>query len=187
MFVATPLGLFGGAPPCGGRFRGVRQTAAWDADPDVVSATKERIEGRYLSDEFRAGFKAEVNTPGDLAETTAALLDRRILELIGLARSAGAMAVGWEQAREFGRSRRVGLVVIASDAGPHSQRRMTGLAPDAPVLDMFDGETLGRAVGRDRAVNALVEHGKIADTLIRLSVGIEDVDDLVEDLDQALG
>ncbi|MFN2100817.1 amidohydrolase family protein [Altererythrobacter sp. MF3-039] len=42
----------------GGRFRGVRQTAAWDADPNVVSGTKERIEGRYVSDEFRSGFTA---------------------------------------------------------------------------------------------------------------------------------
>ena len=41
-----------------GRFRGVRQTAAWDADPGVVSGTKDRTEGRYVSDEFRAGFSA---------------------------------------------------------------------------------------------------------------------------------
>lgn len=42
----------------GQRFKGVRQTAAWDADPDVLGSPFPRVEKRYVSDEFREGFKA---------------------------------------------------------------------------------------------------------------------------------
>ena len=35
--------------------------------------------------------------------------------------------------------------------------------------------------------NALREAGGVTDNLIRLSVGVEDVEDLIADLDQALG
>lgn len=42
----------------GGRFRGVRHTAAWDADPEVLFAYSPRFEKRYLDRGFRAGLAA---------------------------------------------------------------------------------------------------------------------------------
>lgn len=42
----------------GERFKGVRQTAAWDADPDVLGSPFPRVEKRYVADDFREGFKA---------------------------------------------------------------------------------------------------------------------------------
>lgn len=40
----------------GGRFRGIRHSASWDADPDVLGPLRGRTPGLYLSDQFRAGF-----------------------------------------------------------------------------------------------------------------------------------
>ena len=41
-----------------GRFKGIRQTAAWDADPEVLGQPFDAPEGFYGSDAFRAGFAA---------------------------------------------------------------------------------------------------------------------------------
>jgi L-fuconolactonase len=41
----------------GGRFRGIRRAAAWDADPDVPNHRTEPGEGVFLRDDFRAGYR----------------------------------------------------------------------------------------------------------------------------------
>ncbi|HEY3059640.1 MAG TPA: amidohydrolase family protein [Chloroflexota bacterium] len=41
----------------GGRFRGIRQSAAWDADPGLPPPRINPGPGLYLRDDFRAGFK----------------------------------------------------------------------------------------------------------------------------------
>jgi predicted TIM-barrel fold metal-dependent hydrolase len=41
----------------GGRFRGIRNSASWDADKDVLGPLNRVEKGLYLSDPFRAGFK----------------------------------------------------------------------------------------------------------------------------------
>ena len=116
---------------------------------------------------FKAGFKSEVHTPENLIETTAALLDRRMIELLGLARGAGQIGAGWEQSQQFSRKHAVGAVLVASDASEGSRRKLMGLARNAPVLDMFDAVTLGCALGRERVVNALVARGRFAKLLLR--------------------
>ena len=116
---------------------------------------------------FKAGFKADVHTPDNLIEMTVTLLDRRMIELLGLARGAGQIGAGWEQSQQFSRKHAIGLVLVASDASEGSRRKLIGLARNVPVLDMLDAATLGRALGRERVVNALVSRGRFADLLFR--------------------
>ena len=67
----------------GGRFRGVRQSASWDADKDVLGPLARIEGGLYASDAFRSGF-------GELAKRNlsfdAWLLEPQLPELISLAR-----------------------------------------------------------------------------------------------------
>ena len=41
----------------GGRFRGVRNSASWDADTEVLGPLNRMQPGHYLRDDFRAGFR----------------------------------------------------------------------------------------------------------------------------------
>src|SRR3954466_12875095 len=41
----------------GGRFRGIRNSASWDADTEVLGPLNRMQAGHYLRDDFRAGFK----------------------------------------------------------------------------------------------------------------------------------
>ena len=157
------------------------QLLRYVVDPDgvVVADVAGRLPGRGVwvtpdrailakaigGGRFKAGFRADVTTPDNLLAETERLLDRRLVELVGLARGAGHIAAGWEQAREFARKHAIGLALVAADAAPGARRKLLGLASGAPVMDMLDAATLGRAMGRERVVNALVMRGKFADML----------------------
>jgi L-fuconolactonase len=68
----------------GGRFRGVRFSASWDEDGDVLGPLNRLREGLYLSDQFRAGFRrlAKLGLSFD-----AWLLEPQLPDLIDLARA----------------------------------------------------------------------------------------------------
>jgi len=68
----------------GGRFRGIRQSAAWDADPEVMGPFGSRRAGLYGSDRFREGFAALA--PLGLS-FDAWLLEPQLPELTDLARA----------------------------------------------------------------------------------------------------
>ena len=66
------------------RFRGIRHSAAWDADPATLGPPFSAREGLYLSDAFRTGFAAY----GDYGLTFDAwLLEPQLGDLIDLARA----------------------------------------------------------------------------------------------------
>ncbi|WP_293906484.1 amidohydrolase family protein [Phenylobacterium sp.] len=68
----------------GGRFRGIRVGAAWDADPEVLGPLNRPHGGQYLRDDFRAGFRhlAPMGLSFD-----AWLLEPQLPDLIDLARA----------------------------------------------------------------------------------------------------
>jgi L-fuconolactonase len=68
----------------GGRFRGIRNSASWDADPEVLGPLNRMQAGHYLRDDFRAGFKhlAPMGFSFD-----AWMLEPQLPDLIDLARA----------------------------------------------------------------------------------------------------
>jgi len=68
----------------GGRFRGVRHAAAWDADPNVLGPPFHHPAGLYLDSQFRAGF-AELGKRGLTFD--AWLLEPQLDDLLSLARA----------------------------------------------------------------------------------------------------
>jgi predicted TIM-barrel fold metal-dependent hydrolase len=66
----------------GGRFRGVRNAASWDADPGILGPIGRQPAGRYLDPKFREGF-AELGKRG--LSFDAWLLEPQLPDLIELA------------------------------------------------------------------------------------------------------
>ncbi|MGL1180861.1 hypothetical protein ACSTLD_24360, partial [Vibrio parahaemolyticus] len=64
---------------------------------------------------FSRAARRSVTVPTDLAETVEALLERRCLNLIGLARRAGQAVAGFEKVREALQHGRVALLLAAAD------------------------------------------------------------------------
>jgi L-fuconolactonase len=68
----------------GGRFRGIRNSASWDADKDVLGPLQRVEAGLYLSDQFRSGFR-HLSAMG--LSFDAWLLEPQLPDLIDLARA----------------------------------------------------------------------------------------------------
>lgn len=79
---------------------------------------------------------------------------RRLLQLVGLARRAGYVAVGTRAVREAASRGEVCVVVVAGDATDNARKRLRSLngRPDIEVIEFGTRGSLGRAVGREEAV-----------------------------------
>lgn len=119
-----------------------------------VDANREVLARALARNQFAKAARAPVTAPADLVDQVQAMLLRRCLDLVGLARRAGELVVGFDQVEEWLRRGRCGLVLTASDGSADGRRRIEALAGVVPVLDPFDRAELGSAVGREEAVHA---------------------------------
>lgn len=148
---------------------------------DVVPDVDERLPGRgfWLSADreflkkactknlFAKAARSSVIVPDDLCDRVEALLVRRCLHLIGLARRAGEVVFGYEKVRARLRSGRSGLVFVASDASPGARERMRGLTSGSTVVDVLRASELALTDGRNRIVHLMVEPGALTVRLKR--------------------
>jgi ribosomal protein L7Ae-like RNA K-turn-binding protein len=76
---------------------------------------------------------------------------RRLLELLGLAARAGAIITGIDSVRRAAREDKVFRVILADDAAPGQQGKLTPLldARKVPFHSQFTRFELGAALGRD--------------------------------------
>ena len=115
---------------------------------------------------FSKAARQSVTIPDDLVALVAAGLKRRCLDRLGLARRAGLVAVGFEKVRAQASTGQTVLILEAADGAADGRRKITGLAPDALVIDVFTGAELGQALGRDHAVHVGLEADRLTDTLM---------------------
>lgn len=125
-----------------------------EADRRVLeSAEARRTFGRLGVREF---------DPGRLASEIERQLERRCLDLLGLAQRARAVAVGFDAVRQALAADQAAVVLVARDASPHARKRFHQLPEGTVRVEAFDRVTLGRALGRDDAVYVALLRGKLA-------------------------
>ena len=116
---------------------------------------------------FARAARGPVIVPPDLRAGLEAALIRRIGELIGLARRAGQAVAGFDKAREWLRTGRVGLIVQASDGSAAERARfLSGAANSVAVWDPLPAAALGRVFGRDHVVHVAIAPGRLAGRLM---------------------
>lgn len=156
-------------------------------DGDVVPDLDERLPGRGLwlsanraaaeralaKNLFSKAARRAVRATPDLIDRTAALLERRCLDAVGLANRAGQAVAGFEKVREalktgrVGRAGAPGLLVEAADGSLDQRGKVLALAPGLPVIDLFPSSALAGALGREHAVHAVLARGRLAEGLMR--------------------
>ena len=124
------------------------------ADRDVVNTACAR-------NLFAKGFCAAVVVDDDLCDRVEGLVAKRCLDLLGLARRAGAAAAGFERVRELLASDGAAVLVFARDAAD-GRRRLERLAAGVPVVTLFSAAELARALGREHVVYVALAKGRVA-------------------------
>ena len=140
-----------------------------------VCADRRSLEEALRRGAFARAFRRPVSTAPGMADATERLLANRILSLLGLARRAGDLVLGFEAVRESLREARPAALVEASDASADGQERILSLAraiygagenkPPA-VIACFSASELGMALGRERVVHACLRQGRFASSLM---------------------
>jgi len=121
---------------------------------------------------FSRAARRPVTVPDDLAGRLEAMLVRRCLDGLGLARRAGQAVCGFEKVCAEVRAGRAALILAARDASRDGREKVRALAVGMggtgtiPVIELFDGAELGSVFGRDTAVHVCVSPGKLARRLV---------------------
>lgn len=110
---------------------------------------------------------AAVFDPTELADLVERLLQRRSIELIGLARRAGQAVAGFEKVKAWCREGRVAVLLAAADGGADGRAKIRVLAADAVLVDVLTAEELGQAFARPHAVHGALAPGGLADEVAR--------------------
>jgi ribosomal protein L7Ae-like RNA K-turn-binding protein len=98
----------------------------------------------------------------------AALIERRCLDLLGLARRAGQVVAGFEKVDAALRSGRTGVLIEAADGAQDGRAKLRGLARGVPVVSCLDSAALASALGRSGpVVHAVIAPGRLAQRFLR--------------------
>lgn len=131
-----------------------------------LSARLNVLETACTRGAFAKAARGPVTVPPDLTSVLQEALARRIGEFLGLARRAGQAVCGFQKAREWLVTGRVGLVMEASDGSVEERARFLGrFAETMTVVHPLDGATLGSVFGRDHVVHVAIAKGRLAQTL----------------------
>ncbi|MEA1938514.1 MAG: RNA-binding protein [Pseudomonadota bacterium] len=132
-----------------------------------VKAEREALAKAVAKKRFGYAARSKVEVPTDLTQNVKIALQRRCLDLLSLARRAGLVVCGFEKVRIAVRKTNPAALIAAKDGSEDGRRKIRNLARDVPLIDLFDAESLGRALGENRGiVHAAIAPGGLADKLL---------------------
>ncbi len=157
-FVADPDGIV--VPDLTGRLPG---RGLW------LSPRREHLERACARNLFAKAAKAPLRVPEDLPARVEALLSRRCLDLIGLAKRAGQAVSGYQRVASLLASGGVAVLLAAVDTAEDGRRKLRAAArtqnPAPRVVEMFTAEELGRALGQAARAHVAIAPGGFAERL----------------------
>jgi predicted RNA-binding protein YlxR (DUF448 family) len=127
-----------------------------------LTPTAEALAQALKRKAFQRAARAPIVAPDDLAAQVERLLARRCLDLLGLARRAGQLVTGFEKVQDMLRRETAAALIAAADGGADGRRKLRRLAPDAPLVALFDRVELSLAIGRENVVHAALKPGGLA-------------------------
>lgn len=132
-----------------------------------LSANRQVLEKATRGGLFAKVAKRPVDLPNDIVATVASLLKRKCLNTIGLARRARQCVGGFEKTRLAMEGGFAGILLVASDGSQSEKAKLLCRDPLPNVIDAFSASELGTAFGRTHIVYGAIQHGALADTLMR--------------------
>ncbi len=131
-----------------------------------VTASANAMERATDKDLFSKAARCKVRIPDHLAARVTARLVVRCQSLLGLARRAGTLTVGFEKVRAQIDAGNATVLVQAADASPHGTAKLDRLAAALDRVTILTREELSLAVGRENVVHAALARGRLANRFV---------------------
>lgn len=135
-----------------------------------ISANLEILKRAVTKKLFARAARRPVIVEPDLPALVVRQIERQCLDMIGIARRAGAAVAGFDKVEAMLRKGKVGVLIEASDGAADGRGKLSRLAQDAPVVALLPAAALAEAMGRDGVVvHAAIARGKLAQGFIAAS------------------
>lgn len=129
-----------------------------------VAASREAVETAARKNLFARSAKMKLAAPADLADQVESLLQRRILDGLGLAKRAGDLILGFEKVRETVQAGKAAWLIEASDGAEDGRRKLLQAVHGAPVkprlFGVFTSDEMGLALGGDNVIHLALLAGR---------------------------
>jgi predicted RNA-binding protein YlxR (DUF448 family) len=131
-----------------------------------VTADRKTLDEAVRKHIFTKVTKGKAKADAGLPDRVAALLERQVLDQLGLAKKSGHLVAGFDKVEIALRSGKVKLLLEASDGAAEGRGKLARLAgPGVEIWAPLPSEALAPALGRLHAVHVAVKPGGMADRL----------------------
>lgn len=128
-----------------------------------ISARREALAMAVTKGTFSRGFKAQSLADETLPDLVETLLVKRLQGILGMAKRAGAVVLGFDQVRASIRKRRPGILLEASDGAEDGRNKVYFLAKalyeHVSVSGGLTSSELGMAFGRAHVIHGQLDAG----------------------------
>lgn len=129
-----------------------------------VEANRAAVETAVKKNLFSRAAKTKLTAPADLADQVQRLLEKRVLDSLGLARRAGDLIFGFEKAQDAASSGKAAWLIEATDGADDGRRKMMQAARRAAVhprvFAVFTSSEMGLALGLDNVIHLALLAGR---------------------------
>ena len=115
---------------------------------------------------FARAARQPVVVPEGLSATVEALLRARVIELVSLARKAGAAVAGYEKVRDWLVKGDAAVLVQAADGSERGKAKLRPPEGEGTFVDVLTGAELGLAFGREHVIHAALAAGGLASRVV---------------------
>lgn len=132
-----------------------------------VSNSKEMLEAAIRKNLFSKAAKGKAKAELPLVEMAEALLKKKGLEAVNLARKCGDFVTGFDKVKDALAKNKVAFLLEAKDAGADGHEKLLGFAKGLDVFDLYTIEELDRALDKVNTVHAAFLKGEMSKTAYR--------------------
>ena len=131
-----------------------------------VSANRAMIDKAAAKGLFSRAARQPVKSPEGLSDLVEALLLRRVIELISLARKASGAVMGYEKVKEWLSSGKAVLLIQAADGSERGKTKLRAPEGEGRFIGFLTAQELGLAFGRERAIHAALAAGGLTSRVV---------------------
>lgn len=131
-----------------------------------VSASRQAIDTAVKKGLFARAAKAPVKAAPGLADEVEALLLRRVVELISLARKAGAAVAGYEKVRDWLVKEHAAVLIQASDGSERGKTKLRRPEGEGRFIGCLTARELGLSFGREHVIHGALAAGGLTSRVV---------------------
>lgn len=131
-----------------------------------VSADRALIARASAKGLFARAARQPVKAPPDLADMVEALVTRRVLDLLSMARKAGDAVTGYEKVKEWLEKGQARVLIQAADGSERGKTKLRAPEGENTLISCLTAGEIGLAFGRERAIHAALAAGGLTTRVV---------------------